>query len=334
MDVEVLSAGESGRKRSTAHLSVIIPVYDEEENVPGLCDRLFEMLRRLPYSFEVIAVNDGSKDGSLEALRRETEKHPELKVVDFRRNFGQTAALMAGIDYSAGEIIVSIDADLQNDPDDIPMLVAKLAEGYDVVSGWRKDRQDAAVRRVLVSRIANFIISLVSGVKLADYGCTLKAYRRDVVKGIRLYGEMHRFIPIYASWMGARVVEMPVRHHARRFGRSKYGLGRVIKVLLDLMVVKFLDRYFVKPIYVFGGFGLLSLLVSFLAAAYLLYLKFAEGYSMIQSPVLLLAAMTFLVGAMSILMGLLAEILIRTYFESQARATYAVRELVNFGTEG
>ena len=334
MDVEVLSAGESGRKRSTAHLSVIIPVYDEEENVPGLCDRLFEMLRRLPYSFEVIAVNDGSKDGSLEALRREAEKHPELRVVDFRRNFGQTAALMAGIDYSAGEIIVSIDADLQNDPDDIPMLVAKLAEGYDVVSGWRKDRQDAAVRRVLVSRIANFIISLVSGVKLADYGCTLKAYRRDVVKGIRLYGEMHRFIPIYASWMGARVVEMPVRHHARRFGRSKYGLGRVIKVLLDLMVVKFLDRYFVKPIYVFGGFGLLSLLVSFLAAAYLLYLKFAEGYSMIQSPVLLLAAMTFLVGAMSILMGLLAEILIRTYFESQARATYAVRELVNFGTEG
>ena len=334
MDVEVLSAGESGRKLSTAHLSVIIPVYDEEKNVAGLCDRLFEILRSLPYSFEVIAVNDGSKDGSLEALRRETEKHPELKVVDFRRNFGQTAALMAGIDYSAGEIIVSIDADLQNDPEDIPLLVAKLAEGYDVVSGWRKDRQDAAIRRVLVSRIANFIISLVSGVKLADYGCTLKAYRRDVVKGIRLYGEMHRFIPIYASWMGARVVEMPVRHHARRFGRSKYGLGRIIKVLLDLMVVKFLDRYFVKPIYVFGGFGLLSLLVSFLAAAYLLYLKFGEGYSMIQSPVLLLAAMTFLVGAMSILMGLLAEILIRTYFESQARATYAVRELVNFGTEG
>jgi len=334
MNVEALSAVESGRKPQSASLSVIIPVYDEEKNVPSLCDRLFEVLKSLPYNFEVIAVNDGSKDGSLEALRRETGKHPELKVVDFRRNFGQTAALMAGIDYSAGEIIVSIDADLQNDPDDIPLLVAKLADGYDVVSGWRKNRQDAAVRRVLVSRVANFIISLVSGVKLTDYGCTLKAYRRDVVKGIRLYGEMHRFIPIYASWMGARVIEMPVRHHARRFGRSKYGLGRVIKVLLDLMVVKFLDQYFVKPIYVFGGFGMLSLLVSFLAGSYLLYLKFGEGYSMIQSPVLLLAAMTFLVGVMSIFMGLLAEILIRTYFESQQRATYAVRELVNFGNEG
>jgi len=334
MDVEVLSATDSGRKLPSARLSVIIPIYDEEKNVPGLCDGLFKVLQSLPYSFEIIAVNDGSKDGSLEALRRETGKHPELKVVDFRRNFGQTAALMAGIDYSKGEVIVSIDADLQNDPDDIPLLVAKLAEGYDVVSGWRKDRQDAAVRRVLMSRVANFIISLVSGVKLTDYGCTLKAYRRDVVKGIRLYGEMHRFIPIYASWMGAKVVEMPVRHHPRRFGRSKYGLGRVFKVLLDLMVVKFLDQYFVKPIYVFGGFGLLSLLVSFLAAAYLLYLKFGQGYSMIQSPVLLLAAMTFLVGVLSILMGLLAEILVRTYFESQARATYAVRELVNFGNEG
>jgi len=334
MDVEALSATESGRKLPGAQLSVIIPVCDEEKNVPVLCDRLFEVLKSLPYGFEVIAVNDGSKDGSLEALRRETAKHPEFKIVDFRRNFGQTAALMAGIDYSAGEIIVSIDADLQNDPDDIPLLVAKLADGYDVVSGWRKNRQDAAVRRVLVSRVANFIISLVSGVKLTDYGCTLKAYRRDVVKGIRLYGEMHRFIPIYASWMGARVIEMPVRHHARRFGRSKYGLGRVIKVLLDLMVVKFLDQYFVKPIYVFGGFGMLSLLVSFLAGSYLLYLKFGEGYSMIQSPVLLLAAMTFLVGVMSIFMGLLAEILIRTYFESQQRATYAVRELVNFGNEG
>ena len=330
MDVEVLSAAQSGAKPRATHLSVIIPVYDEEANVPGLCDRLFEVLQTLPYSFEVIAVNDGSRDGSLTALRQETAKHPELKVVDFRRNFGQTAALMAGIDFSSGQIIVSIDADLQNDPADIPALVAKLTEGYDVVSGWRKDRQDHPVRRVLVSRVANVIISLVSGVKLTDYGCTLKAYRRDVVKGIRLYGEMHRFIPIYASWMGAKVVEMPVRHHPRRFGHSKYGLGRVIKVLLDLMVVKFLDQYFVKPIYVFGGFGLLSLLVSFLATLCLLYLKFGEGFSMIQSPLLLLAAMTFLVGVVSILMGLLAEILIRTYFESQQRATYAVRELVNF----
>ena len=241
---------------------------------------------------------------------------------------------MAGIDHSRGEIIVSLDADLQNDPDDIPSLVERLSEGYDVVSGWRKNRKDAMIRRVLISRAANFIISLVSGVKLRDYGCTLKAYRRSVVKDVRLYGEMHRFIPIYASWMGARVIEMPVQHHPRRFGRSKYGLGRVVKVLLDLMVVKFLEQYFVKPIYIFGGFGLVSLFLSFLAGLYMLYLKFVEGFSMIQTPLPLVVTMTFLVGIMSILMGLLAEILIRIYFESQQRAPYAVRELVNFGSEG
>jgi dolichol-phosphate mannosyltransferase len=333
MEVGVLSASATARNACSVYLSVIVPVYNEEENVHALCGSLLKVLRTLPFSFEVIAVNDGSRDRSLEVLRSEVHEHPELKIVDFRRNFGQTAAIMAGIDYAEGEVIVSIDADLQNDPDDIPTLVAKLSEGYDVVSGWRKDRQDAAIRRVLISRIANYIISRVSGVKLRDYGCTLKAYRRDVVKDIRLYGEMHRFIPIYASWMGARVVEMPVRHHARRFGRSKYGLGRVGKVLLDLMVVKFLERYFVKPIYIFGGFGLISFVLSFLIACYMLYLKFVEGLSMILTPLPTLLAMTFLVGVMSILMGLLAEILIRVYFESQRRAAYVVRELVNMTAE-
>lgn len=333
MEVEVLGELATARKERSGHLSVIVPVCDEAENIPELCERLFRVLKTLPYSFEVIAVNDGSTDRSLEVLRGEAQKHPELKIVDFRRNFGQTAALMAGIDHARGEIIVTLDADLQNDPDDIPLLVAKLAEGYDVVSGWRKERRDAALRRIFVSRIANLFISVVSGVKLRDYGCTLKAYRRRVVKDVRLYGEMHRFIPIYASWMGARVIEMPVKHHARRFGRSKYGLGRVFKVFLDLMVVKFLEGYFVKPIYIFGGFGLFSLFLSMLAAFYMLYLKFVEGLSMILTPLPLLVAMTFLVGIVSILMGLLAEILIRTYFESQGRAAYAVRELVNFGTE-
>jgi dolichol-phosphate mannosyltransferase len=254
-----------------------------------------------------------------------------VKIVNFRRNYGQTAAMMAGIDHASGDIIVAIDADLQNDPDDIPTLLAKLDEGFDVVSGWRRDRKDAAVRRNLVSRIANRVISRISGVRLNDYGCTLKAYRKEVIKGVRLYGEMHRFIPIYAAWQGARVTELPVRHHPRQFGRSKYGLERIVKVVLDLMVVKFLDRHFVKPIYVFGGFGMFSFGLSALAALYMLYLKFAEGLSMIQTPLPLLSAMAFLVGAMSLLMGLLAEMLVRVYFESQNRAPYLVKDLVNFG---
>lgn len=313
-------------------LSVVIPVFNEEKNLQPLCTGLVKVLRRLGMPFEIIAVNDGSSDNSLNVLKAAAGLARELRIIDFRRNYGQTAAMMAGIDHAAGDIIVSIDADLQNDPEDIPVLLAKLAEGYDVVSGWRKSRKDAKFRRTFLSRVANRLISRLSGVRLNDYGCTLKAYRADVVKGIRLYGEMHRFIPIYASWMGAKVVEVPVAHNPRRFGRSKYGLERIMKVLLDLLVVKFLDRHFVKPIYVFGGFGLFSLTLSSLSAAMLLYLKFVKGLSMILTPLPLLAAMTFLVGFMSILMGLLAEMLVRTYFESQGRAAYLVRELFNFPT--
>jgi glycosyltransferase involved in cell wall biosynthesis len=311
-------------------LSIVIPIYNEEGNVPVLCEKLMRVLRAFSPSFEVIAVNDGSKDGSLRELRQEAARFPELKVVDLRRNYGQTAAIMAGIDHAAGTIIVTIDADLQNDPEDIPRLVAKLDEGYDVVSGWRKDRKDGAIRRNLVSRIANSIISRISGVPLNDYGCTLKAYRREIINGVRLYGEMHRFIPIYASWMGAAIVEIPVRHHPRTIGRSKYGLERVAKVILDLMVVKFLDRHFVKPIYVFGGFGLFSMALGVFFALCMLYLKLVAGISMILTPLPLLAALTFLVGIMSILLGLIAEMLVRTYFESQQRPAYVVRQLVNF----
>lgn len=317
----------SGRRPA---ISVITPIYNEEDNIEPLLAALLPVLRGLGQEFEIIAVNDGSRDASLQRLRIAADAVPELRVVNFRRNCGQTAAMMAGIDYAAGEIIISIDADLQNDPGDIPKLLEKLAEGYDVVSGWRKDRQDHAIRRNLVSRIANWIISRISGVHLKDYGCTLKAYRADVLKGVRLYGEMHRFIPIYASWMGARTTEIPVRHHSRRFGRSKYGLERVAKVILDLIVVKFLDLYFVKPIYIFGGFGLVALALSFVSAGAALYLKLFEGYSLIMTPLPLLAAMTFLIGSMSVLMGLLAEMLVRTYFESQGRASYIVRELINF----
>jgi dolichol-phosphate mannosyltransferase len=292
---------------------------------------LFRVLNGQALTFEVIAVNDGSGDRSLQELLEEAAKEPSaLRVVDLRRNYGQTTAIMAGIDHSVGDIIVTIDSDLQNDPLDIPPLIDKLNEGFDVVSGWRKPRKDAALSRNLLSFLANRLISWISGVQLNDYGCTLKAYRRHVLKGMRLYGEMHRFIPIYASWMGARIAELPVRHHPRKFGRSKYGLERIVKVLLDLMVIKFLDRHFVKPIYVFGGFGLLSLALSLASLLYMLWLKFAENTSMILTPLPLLTAMTFLVGIMSILMGLLAEMLVRTYFESQQRTAYFVRGLVNF----
>ena len=311
-------------------ISVVVPVYNEVASLPILLDRLQEALGALGTPYEIIAVNDGSSDGSMDVLRQKAAVIAELKVVDFRRNYGQTAAMMAGIDYAAGSIIVPIDADLQNDPADIPALLAKLDEGHDVVSGWRTERKDARFRRTLISQIANRVISWISGVRLHDYGCTLKAYRADVMQGVRLYGEMHRFIPIYASWMGARVTEIPVHHNARQFGQSKYGLNRIVKVILDLIVVRFLDKYFVKPIYIFGGFGIFSLAVSVLAFLFMLYLRLFEGIAMISTPLPLLTVMAFLVGNISILMGLIAEMLVRTYFESQGRTAYTVRELIKF----
>lgn len=319
-----------GSREHAPRISVVVPVFNEERNVAPLVEALVGALEGIPGGFEIIAVNDGSRDGSLAALIEEAKAHPQLRIVDFRRNFGQTAALMAGIDHATGEIMVLIDADLQNDPRDIPMLVDKLADGFDVASGWRRDRKDARLSRTFPSRVANGIISWISGVSLHDYGCTLKAYRADVLKGVRLYGEMHRFIPIYAHWMGGRVTEVPVRHHARKFGRSNYGLERILKVLLDLVVVKFLDRYLVKPIYIFGGFAALSLAGSIVTLAVMIGLKVFAGVSMISTPLPLLTAMMFLVGVLSLLMGLLAEITVRTYFEAQNRRHYLVRKLYNF----
>lgn len=311
-------------------LSIIVPAYNEEQSVPILCDRLLSVLDGLGTPFEIILVNDGSKDNTGAALRAAAGRRKEIKVIELKRNAGQTAAMMCGIDHASGDIIIPIDADLQNDPADIPLLLAKIAEGYDVVSGWRKDRKDSALRRNLPSRIANRLISFVSRVPLHDYGCTLKAYRLDVLDGVRLYGEMHRLIPVYASWMGARVTEVPVRHHARAHGSSHYGLERVAKIILDLIVVKFLDRQFMKPIYVFGGFGMLCLVISGISGIGALYLKIFEHVSLIQTPLPLLAVMTFITGFMCILMGLLSEILMRTYFESQGKTAYMVRERLNF----
>jgi len=315
-------------------LSVITPMFNEEGSIRPLVDSIIENLEPLGRSFEIITVNDGSRDQSITILMQLAEKESRLKIINLRRNFGQTAAMMAGIDASCGETIILIDADMQNDPADIPKLLEKMAEGYDVVSGWRQYRKDAKLRRNFVSKIANCLISRISGIHLHDYGCTLKAYRADVVQGgWRLYGEMHRFIPIYAGWMGARVAEVPVRHHARSHGNSNYGLERVFKVILDLIVTLFIHKYFVKPIYVFGGFGFIFLLLSALSFFGTLYLKLFQGISMIATPLPLFSAFTFMTGVTCILMGLLAEMLARTYFESQQRRSYEVRQRINFETE-
>jgi dolichol-phosphate mannosyltransferase len=311
-------------------LSVVIPIYDEEENIPTLLEWLRSALKRLGLRYEIIAVDDGSRDNGAAVLKRYAAEIPELRIVRLRRNSGQAAAIMAGLERATGEVIVTIDADLQNDPDDIGKLVAKLNEGYDVVSGWRKDRRDHPLRRNLTSRIANRLISRISGIHLHDYGCTLKAYRRSIIRDLRLYGEMHRFIPIYAHWLGARVTEIEVKHHPRRFGHSKYGLERVVKVILDLLVVAFLDRYLVKPIYVFGSIGLGMLGLSLLVFLWMIGLRVFEGASFISTPLPSLAAILGAVGIIALLLGLLAEIVMRIYFESQGRRAYLVGELVNF----
>ncbi len=310
-------------------LSIIIPIHNEEENILPLCKDLLAVLESLGQPFEILLVNDGSQDRSQERLREVAAWNACFKVIRFRRNCGQTAAIMAGIEFAQGDIIIPMDADRQNDPRDIPRLLAKLNEGYDVVSGWRKSRKDNPLIRTLPSRAANWLISRISGVFLHDYGCTIKAYRRHVLRGVRLYGEMHRFIPIYARWMGASVTELEVTHHPRMFGHSKYGLNRIFKVILDLIVVTFLDKYFVKPIYLFGSFGLFSLFLSLLSGGWAVYLKLFQGIHFIVTPLPLVAVMTFMTGVITILLGLVAEMLVRTYFESQGRRTYQIGETIN-----
>jgi glycosyltransferase involved in cell wall biosynthesis len=313
-------------------LSVIIPLYHEEDNVRPLHERLQAALGRLGRTFEIVYVDDGSRDATPQRLAEIARADPAVRVVRFRRNFGQTAAIQAGIEYSRGEVLVFMDGDLQNDPDDIAMLLELIDDGHDVVSGWRKDRHDDRLRSLL-SRAANGLISRVTGVHLHDYGCTLKAYRREVLEHVRLYGEMHRFIPALVSWAGASIIEVPVRHHARRFGRSKYGLSRTFRVLLDLLTVKMLGSYSTKPIYLFGftGFGLWAL--ALLAGVVVIAQKLLPPYPYAHNnPLLLLAVFLAIVGMQLILMGLLAELVIRAYHESQDKPTYVVREVVEGGS--
>jgi len=315
-------------KKRSETLSILIPIYNEMDNILPLFEKLHFVLGKVERPYEVIFIDDGSIDGTLDALIDIHQRNPKFKVISFTRNFGQTAALSAGIDACRGDIIIPMDGDLQNDPEDILFLLEKIDEGYDVVSGWRKDRKDPFFTRRLPSIIANKMISAIGGVPLHDYGCTLKAYRKDILKNIRLYGEMHRFIPIYAKWVGAHVTELPVKHLARKAGSSKYGMSRVFKVILDLMVVKFLMSYSQKPIYVFGGMGLLMVMGALLSGGYALYLKVFRDVSFILTPLPLLSVLLLVLGFLSILMGFLAEIMTRTYYESQGKPTYHIKETI------
>ncbi len=311
-------------------LSLVIPVYNEKDNLPLLMEAIRSALASLQQTWEVIFVDDGSTDGSVEILTQLAQQDAEhVRVVVFRRNFGQTAAIAAGIDHSDGDIIILLDADLQNDPADIPMLLNKLNEGYDLVSGWRKDRKDNRFTRTIPSALANALISWVTGVHLHDYGCTLKAYRRAALEGFRLYGEMHRFIPVFAHSVGAKITELPVRHHPRKFGVAKYGLERTVKVILDLFTVKFLLDYSHKPMRLFGGAGISLIAVS---AALLLYLFIRRIFFLVAvlgSPLFQIGVMLLILGFQSILMGLIAELLARTYHESQSKPTYTIRAKLN-----
>lgn len=315
------------------YLSVVIPVYNEAESLPLLVPALSTALDPLGVTWEVILVDDGSTDGSATVLEELAAGTPDkVKVIVFRRNFGQTTAIAAGIDHAQGSVIALLDADLQNDPADIPAMLARLNEGYDLVSGWRVNRQDDFITRTLPSQIANSLISWVTGVHLHDYGCTLKIYRREVLTGFHLYGEMHRFIPAYAGSVGAKIVEMPVHHHERKFGKAKYGLERTFKVMLDLITVKFLISYTNKPIYLFGGLGILQIVASIIVLAILIAMRFITGVHLNRSPLLLLSAMLFIIGFQSIVLGLIAELLVRTYHESQHKPTYTVRRMININS--
>jgi glycosyltransferase involved in cell wall biosynthesis len=318
-------------KAETApELSLFLPVLDEEDNLRPMHAKIQEALKSLHRTAEVIYVDDGSTDKSLQILRKIAAEDKSVRVISLRRNYGQTAAMSAGIDAAKGEILIPMDADLQNDPKDIVRLLEKLDEGYDVVSGWRKNRQDKLISRKIPSQIANKVISWIGGVHLHDYGCSLKAYRREVLQDVRLYGEMHRFIPIYASWAGARVTEIPVDHHARTMGKSKYGISRTIKVIFDLMTIKFMAEYHTKPIYVFGTFGLVAFALSMLAGLWAFFLKFVEGISFILTPLPVISIVMLAISMQFFLMGLLAEMLVRTYHESQDKPIYTVREKIGF----
>jgi glycosyltransferase involved in cell wall biosynthesis len=309
-------------------VSVVVPIYNEVENIPHLVPAVAGVLAEAGLDYELICVDDGSQDGSTERLRHLAQERYDLKVVILRRNYGQTAAMAAGFDQATGAVVVTLDGDLQNDPQDIPRLLAKLDEGFDLVSGWRQARQDHGLTRLLPSRVANWLIGQVTGVKLHDYGCTLKAYRRELLKDMNLYGELHRFLPALAYIEGARIAELPVRHHPRRFGSSKYGLGRTFRVMMDLLTIAFMKRFLTRPMHVFGLLGLTFLGLGLGLGMYLLFLKIGLGQSIGQRPLLFLAGLAVIAGLQLFCFGLLAELLMRTYHESQGRPIYRVREVV------
>ena len=309
-------------------ISIVLPVYNEQENIPLIYQRLKSVLEKINKSYEIIFVNDGSKDNSYEELLKiSTDK--TVKIINFRRNFGQTASMAAGIDYAQGEIIILMDSDLQNDPEDIPNLITKIEEGYDVVSGWRKDRKDPFFSRKLPSMIANMLIKKISGVKVKDLGCSLKAYKKDVIKSIKLYGDMHRFIPIYASWVGAKITDIPVKHHPRQFGKSKYGISRTFKVIIDLFGMKFLGSYSTKPMHFFGKIAGIHLIFTILWGFIYLYRAIKSKRFLTDESLILV----FLLWALTILFigfGLLAEIMVRVYHEAQDKPIYIIKEKINF----
>jgi glycosyltransferase involved in cell wall biosynthesis len=314
--------------RATPEVSVVVPIYNEFESLPYLIREIRQSFAKAHLNYEIICVDDGSQDGSTQLLKDLSQTYPELRAVIFRRNYGQTAAMAAGFNYAQGKVIVSLDADLQNDPADIPKLIEKLNEGYDLVSGWRVHRQDSALTRLLPSKIANWLIRKVTEVEIHDYGCSLKAYRAELVADLNLYGELHRFLPALAFIEGARITEMPVRHHARRFGQSKYGLGRTVRVLMDLLTIWFMKKFLTRPMHVFGFLGLLSLGLGVAMGLYLTFLKFGLGQNIGDRPLLILVVVLVLAGVQLFSFGLLGELLIRTYHESQGRPIYRVREVV------
>ena len=315
---------------SKPELSIVLPIYNEVESIPHLLNELVPALEATGHTFEMICVDDGSRDGSFAALTELRAQDERIRVIRFRRNFGQTAAFAAGFDRAEGDIVITMDADLQNDPADIPKLLAKIEEGYDVVSGWRVERWQegfaSQITRKIPSMTANWLISTGTGVHLHDYGCALKAYRKEVVKGINLYGDLHRFIPAIASYYGVTVAEVPVRYRSRQFGSSKYGLGRIVRVLLDLLTVRFLLNYSTRPIQIFGLMGLGSFALGILIGLYLTFMKLVYQVNLAERPLLLLAVLLVMIGVQFVTMGLLGELIVRTYHESQNKPIYTVRE--------
>ncbi len=325
----IVNTVNNNSKTAKYDVSIFIPVYNEEDNIILLQNKISEALNNQGFTYEIIYVDDGSKDASYSLLKQIASTNNNVKVIKFRRNFGQTAAMSAGIDAAEGRVLIPMDSDLQNDPTDVPTLLNKINEGYDVVSGWRKNRKDTFINRKLPSMLANKLISWLSGVNLHDYGCTLKAYRAEVLKDIRLYGELHRFIPICASWVGAKVTEIPVKHHERQFGQSKYGINRTFKVILDLILMKFLTDYVTKPIYFFGGISFVSMALSVACFIWATVLKLTNSVDLDATPLPIIGAMFFTVAIQIFMMGILADLIMRTYYESQGKSTYAVEETIN-----